>query len=675
MGTDFFQRQENARKSTVWLIAMFVLAVATIVVCVFAIAAIIVQTQMPELGTSLDRHPEQVVIPTLASGLALIIVLGGTAYKVLDLRAGGGARVAESLGGKRLFPNSSNHFERRLLNVVEEMALASGTAVPPVFLLEEEGINAFAAGYSPSDAVLGVTRGCAERLSRDELQGVIGHEFSHVLNGDMRMSIRMIGILHGILLIGLTGQLILRTFFHSGTSRRRSNDKNGGQVVLVIITIGVAAIVLGYIGTFFGNLIKAAVSRQREYLADASAVQFTRNPSGIADALKRIGASAVGSQLKAANAAQASHMYFAQGVWEGFSGLWSTHPPLTKRIQAIEPSWDGSFDGFDTPAASDSGLPHRSARSSSSGVQVAELSSFESTQNSFANTPGFQNHTQPNSVPVQIVDRAVSYVGEPSWGHRHYAADVIASLPILLLDAVHEPYGARAVVYALLLDSKPNIRKTQLHALERCASGDVVQLIRKLVPLVDSLDIKARLPLIDMSLPALKSMSSAQYSVFQNCFAQLVKADNKLNLFEWMLSQVLMRHLSGQYERIPNPRMQYYALHKLSRECSILLSTVAHVGNDETRAKRAFQLGQKALPEVSLTWFDVSPTEFDDIREILLVLSRVTTKHRIRLVDACAEVICADNNVTWKEAELLRGISDLLDCPMPPLLVAVPPPV
>lgn len=657
MATDFFERQSDARRSTTWLIAMFSLAVLAIVATVVIIAAIVVQSQMPEPGaTSFSQRPEQLLIPAAAGAFALLLVLGGSAFKIFELQSGGGTRVAESLGGNRLYPDTTDNVERRLLNVVEEMALASGTPVPPVFMLEEPGINAFAAGYSPSDAVLGVTRGCAEQLTRDELQGVIAHEFSHILNGDMRMSIRLIGVLHGILLIGLTGQLIMRTFFYAGHGRRRSsNNKDGSQIILVIMALGVAAIILGFIGTLCGNLIKAAVSRQREYLADSSAVQFTRNPSGIADALKRIGGSVAGSRLQAANAAQASHMFFSQGVFEGFTGLWATHPPLEKRILAIEPSWDGSFEGFESSGE---------FQVSSQGGQANFAGGTSSVSRVATGSPPVAG-----AVPVDIVDQAIEQVGEPTHQHRHYAAGIIDSLPAILRDTVHEPYGARAVVYAMLLDKNEAVRKKQLTSLAHAAPEDIVLLVMKLIPAVDSLEAQARLPLIDMSLPALKFMCPSQYAEFKHCFTELVEADNQLDLFEWMLSQVVMRHLKGQYEEVRSPRVNYFALLQMGKECSVLLSTVAIAGNSEAKAQEAFQRGKAIISEVNTEWIPPSPTAFDDLRAVLKTLNQVSAKHRGRLVDACAEVICADEHVTWQEAELLRGISDLLDCPMPPLLV------
>ncbi len=502
MATDFFQRQAEARRSTLWLVALFCMAVAAIVGTVMAVTAAAVSSQMKAPTQSYSAHPEQVVIPLLAGAIALAIIFCGSLYKVIDLRTGGGTRVAEGLGGKRIFPNTQDFVERRLLNVVEEMALASGTPVPPVFVLDEPGINAFAAGFSPSDAVLGITRGCAEQLTRDELQGVIAHEFSHILNGDMRMSIRLIGILYGILMIGMAGQFILRMFFFSGRSSRRSNgDKGGGQVILVIIALGLTAMILGFVGTFFGNLIKAAVSRQREFLADASAVQFTRNPGGIADALKRIGGAATGGKLKAANAAEASHMYFAQGVWEGFTGLWATHPPLPKRILAIEPNWDGKF---------------LSSQSAAVSVGPAGSAGFASAS----------EHPQPNidqEVPVSVMDHAVEQVGAPTIEHRHYASDLLRGLPPELVENVHEPYGARAVIYGLLLDRDPEIRAGQWETLNKYATADVVHLLSQLQSSIDQLDVRARLPLVDLALPALRAMCNTQYREFRRCFVVLRK--------------------------------------------------------------------------------------------------------------------------------------------------------
>src|SRR6478672_11216836 len=310
MATDFFQRQSEARRNTKWLVVMFVLAVIGIVgTTMFATAILISSTQRPSdwQRGNFTRRQDQWQPVAVAGVAALGIIIGGSLFKIAQL-ARGGSVVAERLGGRRVYPNTTDPAERRLLNVVEEMALASGVPVPAVFILNDEmGINAFAAGHSPSDAVVGVTRGCVQQLTRDQLQGVIAHEFSHVLNGDMRLDLRLMGVLYGFLIMGLTGRELLRWAAYGGGRSSSSRRDNGG---LYLLAIGLTFMVVGFLGSLFGNLIKAAVSRQREFLADASAVQFTRNPEGIAGALKKIGGLSEGGKIRSAGAEEACHMFF-----------------------------------------------------------------------------------------------------------------------------------------------------------------------------------------------------------------------------------------------------------------------------------------------------------------------------------------------------------------------------
>lgn len=645
MATDFFERQEKAHRSTWWLIVVFAIAVIGIVGGTMAVAAAVVEYNPYDgLGSGYQTYPYEV--PLGAGLVALALIGGGSLFKVAQLRSGGGTGIAERLGGRRIYPNSSDPVELRLLNVVEEMSLAAGIPVPPVFLLsEEKGINAFAAGYSPSDAVLGVTRGAAEGLTRDQLQGVIGHELSHVLNGDMRMNIRLIGVLHGILLLGLLGRIIVRALGHGHhRSSRRDSKGGGGQAILIIFVVGIALIVLGAIGTLIGGLIKAAVSRQREYLADASAVQFTRNPIGLAGALKRIGAAISGSQLRAPNAAEASHMYFSQGVWEGFTGLMATHPPLRKRILALDPQWDGTFAGDSKEQVTD--FRHAAAAGLVGSAEVGPVGEVNS---------------------AAIAD-SVRHIGLPVEPHREYAAELIDSLPSVVHVAARDPYGARAVLYALLLDRDAAIRERQYAELAKHSEPDVVALTRKLQPEVFSIDVRARLPLVDLSLPALRALSPAQYRAFDRCFSELVRADNRLGLFEWVLAQVLMRHLRPQFETVKPPQVRYYSLKRLGQPCSVLLSTLAHAGAESHLPETAFAAGEKYLSDVSVQLLPAHECGLSPLRGALAELVSVAPRPRMWLVGACAATICADGLATVQEAELLRGIADLLDCPMPPIL-------
>ncbi|MBA4107009.1 MAG: hypothetical protein C0485_14780 [Pirellula sp.] len=673
MATDFFERQDQARRSSALLVILFVIGVigivgATMGVAWVALEAVQHQKELSDgdidalLDNPLYESPEKLALPVGAGGAALLLIVGGSLFKVAQL-SGGGHVVAESLQGRRVFPDTTDAAEKRLLNVVEEMALASGVPVPPVFILDqEEGINAFAAGYSPSDAVVAVTRGTAENLSRDELQGVVAHEFSHILNGDMRLNIRLIGILHGILLLGLIGRIVFRMAANSGSSRS-SRDSKGNSAVYFLL-VGLAVMALGFLGTLMGNIIKAALSRQREYLADASAVQFTRNPTGLAGALKRIGGAVTGSKLQAANASEASHLFFAQGVWEGLTSLTATHPPLPKRIKRLEPQWDGSYEmppltptAFNSPGPAAVGLVGAGAGMMSPeamiGLAAAAVQSEE-------------------MVPVAIVAKAADQVGDPKEAHRKYAAALVESLPPLVRDSVHEPYGARAVLFGLLADKNPEIRVKQLKRLRELAKPDIADLTDKLLPYIDLLDVRARLPLVDMSLPALRAMSAPQYREFLTCFKELVAADNRLGLFEWTLYRVLLRNLTPQFEKTAAPRVAYYGLQKMGPQCSVLLSTLAYADNRKAEAPAALARGAEKLKGVDVQLLPPEQCGLEQLSRALDDLSRVADKKRRPLVAACAAVICADREVTVAEAELLRGVCDMLDCPMPPLLPGGP---
>ncbi|MEZ6094565.1 MAG: M48 family metallopeptidase [Pirellulaceae bacterium] len=341
---DFFASQDLAKKNTRKLVVLLGITLIAITGSVYILILLALQLALRDQAGAFDS-PAIYVHALLWTLLGVISVVSfGSLYKIMELRRGGQA-VANMLQGRRLLPNSTDLAERRVLNIVEEMALASGVPVPPVYVLEhEEGINAFAAGHTVDDAVIGLNRGTIEQLNRDELQGVIAHEFSHILNGDMRMSLRLIGILHGIQVIALIGYFLIRTLGH-GSHRRSSRDNKNDPTVFLLVA-GVGLLVIGSVGLFFAKLIKASISRQREYLADASSVQFTRNPEGIAGALKMIAVNQHTSEVGTAHAQEISHMFFANMTGKLMSGMLSTHPPLPKRITAVEPRFDGDFEGY-----------------------------------------------------------------------------------------------------------------------------------------------------------------------------------------------------------------------------------------------------------------------------------------------------------------------------------------
>ncbi len=669
MSTQFFQRQEAARTNTAWLVVLFSLAVIGIVGVTSGIAYF--AANAAARSSNAGHAPNEInpiAVAAIVACVTGIVILLGSLYQIIALRTGGGSSLAESIGGRPLVADTATGNEKRLLNVVEEMAIASGTPVPPVYLLEEPGINAFAAGYRPADAVLGVTRGAIDNLNREQLQGVIAHEFSHVLNGDMRMNIRMIGILHGILLLSLIGRMIFQSMRFMGGRSRSSSDKNNGGFLLIMIAVAVSLLIVGGIGSFIGGLIKAAVSRQREYLADASAVQFTRNPAGIGGALKKIAALAAHGRINHPNASVASHLFFSQGVYEGLSGLLATHPPLKNRILAIEPNWDGNLNAIaeSLPTAATQNLqasPLATRHPSGSLVGQSPAMGFASTTNSLE--PSDTNDV----VELASVRSAIDTVGAPDEAHRNYSARLLAQMDPRLRQAAQDPYSARPLVFALLMDRDEEIAEKQYASLRTTMTTAVVALTEKLTPIIAGSPEAMRLPLVDLALPMLRRMSQSQYEQFSQAFAALVHADNRLSIFEWTLAQVLKRNLRAQFSPVREVTTQYTSLSKLNAEVSVLLSTLARVGHGEDQVAGAFAVAAEKLTTTNPELLPSGDCSFERLEASLVKLRRSSERCRGELVDACAACVAADSIVRVREAELLRGIADLLECHMPPMIL------
>jgi Zn-dependent protease with chaperone function len=643
---DFFQHQDDARRKTSLLIAYYGLAVLLIILGVYlAFAATLLGVQAKtgaEMSPARLWHPE---IFLWVSGSTIAVVALGTLFKIQQLKTGGRA-VAHMMGARPVEPATADPDERRLLNVVEEMAIASGVPVPAVFVLEaERGINAFAAGFSTADAVVAVTRGCMRELSRDELQGVIAHEFSHILNGDMRLNIRLMGVLHGILVIALIGYWIMRTTMHSSSHARSGKKGNAAPIAL----LGLAVMAVGYIGIFFGKLIKSAVSRQREFLADASAVQFTRNADGISGALKHIGRYAGGSHVGNRHAEEASHFFFADGLKHSLIGLMATHPPLAERIRRIDPSFDGSFDR--TPA----GLQETEQPAGLAGIGAP-------VPPSVATAPGGRFAVQPDAV--------VSSVGAPTPEHLDYAASLIAALPAPLVDATRRPGGACAAAYSLLLSTHAVVRRTQLEHLALHAGELVYGETLKLCVLTAGLPPGARLPLMDLSMAGLKRLSRKDYHTFTACVKELVQADRQIDLFEYTLQRGIQRHLDPVFGQTRPPRVRHTTLNPLMASCVHLLSCLAGWGADSpAEAENAYRAGMRALATQD-TPDMVPPDEcgLEMLDDALTVLNAASAPLKKRILTACVTCIGADGFITVEEAELIRAIADTLECPIPPLL-------
>lgn len=696
---DFFEAQARAKRRTNRLVVLFVFAVLGTIAASY-LAALLILSQTRDSGyDGYSATPLLYWDPQLAGTIAavtLLVVGLASLFKWSQMRAGGSA-VAEMVGGRRVDPHTSDLRERRLLNVVEEMAIASGTPVPAVYVLENEpGINAFAAGLTTADAAVAVTRGTLDKLNRDELQGVIGHEFSHILNGDMRLNVKLTAIVFGILVIGLIGRGILRSLGR-GRIRTSGGGKNKGGGLALVVAVGLALLIIGYIGYFFGRLIQAAVSRQREFLADASAVQFTRNPGGISGALKKIGGYALGSTMLDNRSAEIGHFFFAQGLRSTFGGLWATHPPLPERIRAVEPRWDGQLfeppelvdvekesfasAGLTGPAAASSAT----AASSSAGVPPAS-----STSSALVRRQVIREGDNPIAPPARIPFQAaavVAGIGALTESHFTQAQALLASLPPRLRDAAHDAATAVPLTYALLLagnavgankqqtpDASPAAATAPEHsddaafgAIKQHSPGDLA-VTAELLPLARTLAPAAKLPLLQLALPALRTLDRAALDRFATTLDELVHADARVTPFEFALQKMLLRQLA--LARSPRTAVRFHSFQPLAAEFSVLLSVLARAGSAEpARVVSAFAHGVAQLPLLAdrLALQPADACTLEKLDDALDRLAESALPIKQRALIAAAHVVGADGSVTDEEGELYRALAAALDCPAPAL--------
>jgi Zn-dependent protease with chaperone function len=571
------------------------------------------------------------------------IVMIGSLYKTATLARGGSA-VAEALEGRLLNPNTTHPDERKLRNVVEEMALAAGLPVPKIYVLDhEEGINAFAAGHTPGDAAIGVTRGCMTMLTRDELQGVVGHEFSHILNGDMRLNVRIMGLLFGILCLAVIGRVLIFS--------RGGRDRNP------LMLLGLALIVIGAIGVFFGRLIQAALSRQREFLADASAVQFTRNPAGLSGALQKIGGA--GSTIESAHAGEASHMFFGNALGKSFLGALATHPPLEARIRAIEPGWDGTFRTGGVPATQPE--PSTTARKPSPSRLPFPLPSLPQAG---AGTASLAGHL------VQV-GSVLPNLGKPTPLHLRYAEALRNSFPATVESAAHEPLDATALVYAMLLSREENLRAKQLEELDRRTAPGSSQTTATLWPHVAPIVSRARLPLVNLALPALRQLRPDEVQQFIQALQWLIASDEQMDLFEFVLQRIVRRHLASQSGQTRPAEDQFHNLKPLLRDCDVVLSALANASSRDPREiEKAFRSGVAHLRANAgeLQLLPRAESGLEQLDAALDRLARAAPRIKKQVIDACIYVVGADGVIQERQAELLRAIADTLDCPIPPFV-------
>lgn len=656
---DFFTHQERARKASRWLVVLYVIAVVAIVACIALVAGgfwLYAGHQGIVQKTGLRAFlyvPWGIYLGAGAVGLATIAI--ASVYRMYEL-ADGGEKVAQLVGGRKIAGDTRDRYERRLLNIVEEMSLAAGVPVPAVYVLDREGgINAFAAGWSPDDAAIAVTTGTMRQLKRDELQGVIAHEFSHVLNGDMRLNIKLIGLLNGLLVIALLGDMLMDL---TRDSRGRSRDSKN-NLVLAIFLAGLALYILGYLGVFFGNLIQAAVSRQREFLADASAVQFTRNPEGIGMALRKIGGASDRSALQDPHASQFAHMFFARGTRGWFASLMATHPPLEERISLV---YGGRPMPFVKLVADEEPEDKDAPRSATAGGAAAD-NAWGGALAAGGASSALPAAASWSSAGVGMMGA----IGNPAAAQLDHAVQLRAALPPLLRDAIANTNGAVALSYALLLEAPGTPgRQAQLERIGAERAPAVEALAEVLS--APGLGAGVRLAMLDLAAPALKQMGPESRKTFLDRASQLAAADGKMSLAEFALITVLERRLAAP--RDAASQRHYTTLSMLAGECRMILSLLAYADNTVAPGD-AFQKGYAPLAfPGTVPVLPRADVKLPAVREAMVRLNQLPPMQKPRVIKACLECVMADGELRPTEADLLRALCAALDSPVPPQLDA-----
>ncbi|MGB5131093.1 MAG: M48 family metallopeptidase [Steroidobacteraceae bacterium] len=640
---DFFRRQAETRRLSRWLVMLFIIAVGACVIAVdfvVVIAATILSQDgqsvaAPVEGLWFQQYPGLVMFSSI---VVIGVIFCSSLVKGSRLSAGGSV-VAESVGGERVTRDTNDPLRKRLLNVVEEMAIASGVPVPAVYVLEREaGINAFAAGHNPSNAAIAVTRGALTTLNRSELQGVIAHEFSHVLNGDMRLSTRLIGWLFGLMVIALIGRFVLRHAPRGGGGRK------GGGAILVIMAAALAVMILGYIGLFFGRLIQAAVSRKRESLADASAVQFTRDPTGLRDALVKIGALGVGSKFQDTDGEEVAHLLFAAGVTRAFA----THPPLEERIREIDPGFQpGEFEAMRIRMNRERAL----ATAEEAKPQPAAAGRLEDIlQGAIVLAPG----------------AVAQLVANPGTSHVQRAQALRLSLPEEVTTAARDAESARALFLGLALDATTEARARQLAFIEQQMGHDQKLAIEGLLSAIDSLTAMQRMPALLQAFPALHQLGRREREAVLQCLNGLLSREGRVSIYAYALRKLAQVQLRDELQ--PGARAFDLSIAAVEDDLQTLFSVLAMSGSeDEAEARRAYEIGMAQLLPVRRPPFQRLANWPRRLDLALNRIDRLVPAGKELLVQALVRTISHDLRMTVAESELLRAVCAAVHCPLPPL--------
>ncbi len=630
---DFFEAQDRAKRNTGKLVLLYLLAVAGIIISVYMVSLFAFSTQVE--GAVPLWSPGWLITVAI---IVMITILIGTVHRVSQLRKGGSA-VAELLGGRKVNPSTTDTYERRLMNIVEEMSIASGLPVPDVYVLDnEENINAFAAGFGTNDAAVGVTRGSLEQLTRDELQGVIAHEFSHIFNGDMRLNIRLIGVLNGILLIHIMGMIVMRSALYSGAMRGNRSGK--GNSALPLILFGVSLVIIGYIGMLFGRMIQSAISRQREYLADAAAVQYTRNPDGLAGALNKIASKKKGAEIKDGHAMEMSHLFFASSFHSALDALFATHPPIDERIKALNPAIQSE--------------KRRKVQEQFRRDHVSGVSEPSGSKG------GFGGHA---AITPEVILGAIGSIGA---GQVNRAGKLLQGIPVSLREAAHEPLAAEALIYAMMFSADGDSGEPIPAWLEEVVSDEIADEVRKYVPELLNGDRKWFLPLAELSLPALRHLSKEQYQTFRSVLERAAIDEGPENLFTFALEKMVIHQLDPSFLKNKKPEIRHHNLKTLASELTVLLSALSHASDKVS--EKAWQAALIPIKKVKPDGMELLPPEKCGLKELDAALDELAAsanpvkKYIISSVIYC---VTADQQVSTEEAELVRAVSEVLDTPIP----------
>ena len=622
---DFINHQKKARSKSKRLLWIFPFAALLVSSGIWALFAFVIWflrlgDQSSESGEPLGYFDVLFTLPLLASfmGGTLFIILISSIWKMVQLR-GGGLKVALELGGAPLLAETATAQEKQCLNVVEEMSIASGMPIPLTCVIESPSMNAFAAGTTPDNAVVAVTRGLLDELSRDELQGVIAHEFSHIVHGDIRINIRLVGVIHGMVVIGLIGERMMQApeWMVARSDLKDLSVVRGLLIAVAIMILGFFVVLIGLVGTAMGRLLQAAVSRQREFLADAAAVDYTRYPDGIASALRKISGLRPSNRLRVSRVSEFAHFMFTNGC----SSWFATHPPIERRVARLE--------GVDPESL---GKLH----------EHAAQSVFDLT-NPVAGI-GFLDRSRPVSVKQ--------------------AQSLLDDIPDRLRAAVQNEFGARAAILALLLHEDESHHKKQLNLIKTDLGPDLEKEVLLLHAYVAAMDRVHRLVVIDICLPAISRHDRKQASDFSSVVRYCIDVDGRTDLFEWLLGRMVLRRLDAII-MMKTTNRETLGLRSVSTSAGIALAAVARRGASSDEAALAAFTAAVSHLGIDQTMPQRSQVTFSRLGTALDQLGRATLDVKSRILESILVACWHDERIHPGEFEMVRAVADGLGVRMP----------